>query len=260
MNRTALQLAALALLETTSAAFAQPWYARGAFYSAANELGQPGLWGADSGNEVRDDGIGGDAVASDGIFSRLITTAVGPGRYEFKIGNLDWSDDAPTGFNINCVIETFVANDQVLVTFDTNTYLDGRIPQTRMVWSDRLVQPLQGWYVVGDIPELGAWDPMLGVLAYPTGTGLFSATVYIGAAGPAQYKWTADRQWIYQEVGGQGFSIRDTNHNVPMLATAPGFYEFLMDPSAGRVFVRPGGPTAVEATSWGRVKALYRAR
>ena len=193
---------------TVSPSFAQTWFARGQFHEASDELRAPGFWGADSGNMVRDDGSNGDVVAGDGIFSCLVPAAQAPGRYEFKIASLDWSDEAPVGFNINCVVETFEADEPILVTFDTNVYSDGWIPTTRAVWSDHLVQPLLGWFVVGGVPELGSWDPTSGLVAVPSGD-LFRAVVWIDTVGPTEYKWTADLSWVWQEVGGQGFSIRD---------------------------------------------------
>ena len=242
---------------TVSPSFAQTWFARGQFHEASDELRAPGFWGADSGNMVRDDGSNGDVVAGDGIFSCLVPAAQAPGRYEFKIASLDWSDEAPVGFNINCVVETFEADEPILVTFDTNVYSDGWIPTTRAVWSDHLVQPLLGWFVVGGVPELGSWDPTSGLVAVPSGD-LFRAVVWIDTVGPTEYKWTADLSWVWQEVGGQGFSIRDTSHNVPVDVTTPGYYEFLMDPSTGRVIALPLEPTPVETLSWGRIKSLHR--
>lgn len=236
---------------------AETWYARGAYYSASGELGQSGLWGADAGNRLVDDGTYGDAVAGDNIYSRLVTSTEGPGWYEFKIGTVNWSDDAPDGYNINCGLATTVPQDQVLITFDTNVYSDGWTPTTRMVWCDKLVQPAIGWFVVGGAPALGDWNPSFGAPATLKPTGLYMATVTLLSAGTVGYKWTADRTWVIQEVSGQGFSIRDMAHNLSYAAPAPGEYDFAMNPATGRAKAGPTGTVATDDASWSRIKTLY---
>jgi hypothetical protein len=247
----------LAALALAAPAHATDWYARGSFYEASDELGVSGAWGADSGNLLLDDGTGGDAVAGDGILSRAIATNVPAGVYEFKVGTLTWSSGFPDGYNINLRVRLTEADQEALVTFDTNMYDDGWLPVTHMIWSDRLVQPDIGWYVVGDIAELGSWAPAFGLEAELQPSGIYLAHTYIGTTGPIEYKWTADLAWIIQEVNGQGYCIRDMSHNVPFTVTDAGDYDFGMNPATGRVKAGPAGTVPTEDVSWSRIKTLY---
>ncbi len=247
----------LAVLATSAPARAADWYARGSFYEASSELATPGAWGADSGNLLRDDGTGGDAVAGDGILSRMVIANVPAGTYEFKVGTLTWSTGYPDGYNINLHVRLAEANQEVLVTFDTNVYDDGWLPVTHMIWSDRLVQPDIGWCVVGSIPELGSWSPPFGRDAFLQPSGIYLAHVHINSPGALEYKWTADLDWMIQEVSGQGYCIRDMDHNLPLVVTAIGDYDFGMNPATGRVKAGPAGSVPTEDVSWSRIKTLY---
>jgi len=252
-----LPLLPLAFLAAAAPARAADWYARGNFYAASNELGAAGPGGADTGNLLRDDGTGGDAVAGDGILSREITATVSAGIFSFKVESLDGSSEYPEGSEVNVPIRLTQANQPVLVTFDTNVYADGWFPPTHVVWCDRLVEPQISWCVVGDAFELGSWSPPYGLEAHLQANGLYLGRAHMNSAGAVTYKWTADLAWNIQEVSAQGICVGDTGHDLTYDVPSIGDYDFALNPATGRVTAGVAGTVAAEDVSWSRIKELY---
>jgi hypothetical protein len=234
-----LVVAAVAALSPPAAA--QPWYARGSFYGSG--------WPADAGNEMYDDGTGGDAVAGDGIFSRLITEENGIGRQEWKAATSDWSENFPPD---NQFVHIETAGEQVLFTFDTNRYTDGWIPDSNIVWNDHFAPVGSVFEVIGDAPELGSWTT--GIVATEV-AGIYTAQVVMANPGSYLYKWRANANWddfVFGRFGacggfGDDIGFRTTQPNATVV------FEF--DPSVGRV--RVTGATPADESTWGKIKALY---
>jgi hypothetical protein len=216
------------------------WYARGSFYND---------WAADDGNMLNDDGVNGDAVAGDGIYSGYVTATVPAGDYEFKIALADWSESYPTS---NVWITLTEDNQTVFFSLDTNVYDDGWFPNTNIVWSDA-IRPGTTWGLAGGAPELGDWDPAQGPQASFEG-GVWKVVVTFAAAGNYEYKWTADQSWEVQQLGADGFGSNALN--IALTVEQPGDILFLFDPSTGRGW-HGSPPTAAEEASWGQVKIRF---
>lgn len=224
-------------------ASAQPWYARGSFYGTG--------WPADAGNEMYDDGTGGDAVAGDGIFSRLITEENGLGRQEWKTANFDWTRNFPP---YNQFLHIEVAGAQVLFTYDSNSYADGWLPDSNIVWNDHFAPTGSTFEVIGSAPELGEWITGVGATDVD---GIYTVDVTIVTPGSYLYKWRANGNWDDFVLGSNGASggigddldFETTSENEQV--------KFEFDPAVGRVRVITGA-VAVESSTWGRIKALNK--
>ena len=222
-------------------AAAQPWYARGSFYGSG--------WPADTGNEMYDDGTGGDAVAGDGIFSRLIAEENGLGRQEWKAANADWTMNFPP---YNQFLHIEVAGEQVLFTYDSNSYADGWIPDSNIVWNDHFAPTGSTFEVVGSAPELGDWTA--GVIATEV-AGIYTVEVTIATPGSYLYKWRANGNWD-DFVFGKNGAAGGIGNDLEFETTSPDEQvTFEFDPAVGRVRVSTGS-VSTESSTWGRIKAL----
>ncbi len=235
----ALAVALVAMIATSADAF----YARGAYYAD---------WAADAGNELRDDGTNGDKVAGDGIFSGLITADVVAGDYEFKVANADWSISYP---NSNVWITTTEDNQQILFTFDTNTYDDGWFPATNIVWSDAL-RLGSSWEITGGASEIGSWTPGDGAAASFV-NDRWEVVVDFATTGMIEYKWTADAVWTVQQFGTDGVGSNADNITYDIGAGARrADHVFAFNPANGRGYQAEGSTPTLDA-SWSRIKELY---
>jgi hypothetical protein len=224
-------------------ATAQPWYARGSFYGSG--------WPAEATNQMYDDGTGGDAVAGDGIFSRLITEENGLGRHEWKVANDDWTRNFPP-YNQFVHIET--PGEQVLFTYDSNSYGDGWIPDSNIVWNDHFAPQGSTFEVIGSAPELGDWTT--GVVATEAG-GIYTVDVLIATPGSYLYKWRANGNWDDFVLGRNG-AAGGFDDDIGFKTMSPNaLVKFEFDRTVGRVRIS-GNAVPVEGSTWGKVKALYR--
>jgi hypothetical protein len=245
MKKMGIVFSALALVAFAGSADAQ-WYAKGDIYCV------PGCWNFDGGNELVDDGTNGDAVAADGIFTRLVTTDVGaPGKYSWKAADGPWANSYP---GQNQFVHINAPAEQVLFTLDTNVYADGFTPATNIAWSSHYAPPGSAFEVIGAAPEIGNWGD--GVVAAEAG-GVHSVTVNIAAPAAYDFLWRVDNDWDAQTMrvdggasGGSNLSFTTTLPNQDVL------FEF--DANTGRTRTTVLTPTATENVSWTQTKELFR--
>lgn len=248
MKRVAtLLFTALLAIGLAGAAFAGPWYAKGDMYCG------PGCWNFDGGNELFDDGLHGDGAAGDGIFAGTVVTSELGGRHEFKIALADWSESHFP--HCNLWVHTSGPGDAVLFTFDSNTYADGWLPASNIVWTDHYAPPGTTFEVIGGAPETGSWGS--GVPATLAG-GIWSKLVTIGAPGSYEAKFRATGTWDIMNLGNEGAGAPCGGNLAYTTTVANQDVLFEFNTATGRTRVTVQNPTDATKRSWGQLKTLYR--
>ena len=165
--------------------FEVDWYLRGGFNG----------WGTD--DPMYDDGSHGDIAAGDGIHTAQVTISEA-GRYEFKVAKEDWSESFPGSGN--SWLETSSADETLTVTFDTNSYSDGWLPETNIIG----VSSEPGyWTAVGDWQGWNNSDPASSMS--PANDGLYQLNATIPSPGIYQFKAVKTGSW--DAIGADGRSI-----------------------------------------------------
>jgi glycosidase len=198
------------------------WYVRGDFNG----------WGAT--DPMYDDGTHGDVAAGDGIYTAVVTTGT-ERSYEFKIRDGDETVWYPSSGN--SWLDTTADGEMVTITFDTNTYTDGWLPQTDIIGVS--TEP-GAWTAVGDWQGWDNANPATAMTAQ--GDGLYELTTAIASPGTHQYKAVKTGTW--DAVGADGRSI---NANTATFETtaADQNVTFTVDALAGRVRVAVEEPPPV---------------
>jgi hypothetical protein len=240
-------LLASSFVATAFAAGPGPWYAKGSYYA-----GTAGTWNFDAGNTLNDDGLAGDAVAGDGIFTAIVVADQGFARHEFKIANADWSESyfGPCNLWVHCGV-----GDAVRFTFDTNTHVDGWMPEMNIVWSDHAYPAGTAFEVIGSAPETGSWNS--GVPATLVGT-VWTRVVTIATAGSYAAKFRAVGTWDLCNIGSEGAGA-PCGADLPymtLLDNTDVLFQF--DSATGRARATVLGVTPAAPTTFGRLKTLYR--
>lgn len=234
MKRIVTLIIILLFAFTTQILFAQPWYARGDFNG----------WSGTA-EELVDDGTMGDVTPGDGIFSRLIVIPT-TGRYEFKVTVDDWSTNYPAS---NSWLFTIIDNQEVLITYDSNTQGDGWLPDVNIVNVND--QPTADFVAVGDHngwnnagSELLHDDGLDG--DWQAGDGVYAYHAVIAAAG--SYNWKAV---IFGSWDAWGADNRATNADNVAYSTGTANEDvfFYLDLNTGRVFTS-SDPLPVELVSF----------
>ncbi|MCK4415078.1 MAG: hypothetical protein KAY32_16220, partial [Candidatus Eisenbacteria sp.] len=192
MRFATVMLGVFGLIVLLTSPVSAQYYARGGHYGDG--------WPADAGNQLNDDGLNGDAMAGDGIHSGYVTSDKVAGDYEFKIAVEDWSENYPAS---NVPIRLTSDNQVIFFSLNTNLIEDGCVPTQYIVWSDA-IRVGTTWSVVGSAAELGGWDLPSAPQASEDG-GLWTLSVDFAAGGDYEYKWVADLDWGFQQVGSDGF-------------------------------------------------------
>jgi len=244
---TILAAAALFALATLAPAQAAPWFAKGSYYA-----GVAGQWNSDPGNEMFDDGTNGDAVAADGVHSRLVTSDQPAGKYEYKVALDDWSVSHPLSSNQFVYVNAM--NEQILFTLDTNVHADGWIPAENIAWNPNAMPLGAVPEVIGGAPELGDWN--VGQIATLSG-GVWRITINFATAGSYEYKWRANGNWDDFIFGNDGAASAGGNLVVDVLNDGES-YVFELDTATGRARAVEEGTVSVETDTWGGVKGLFR--
>ncbi len=205
------------------AGFAEPvpsaWFVRGTMNG----------WGTT--DPMYDDGTNGDATAGDGICTALVTVGTA-GHHEFKVAVEDWSANYPPSGN--SWLDTTVDGQVVSVTFDTNTYADGWLPEANRIGVSN--EP-ETWTAVGDWQ---GWDNANPVSAMAnTGAGTYELVTTLATPGTYQYKAVKTGTW--DAIGADG---RSTNANTASFTTTIVDQQvtFRVDALAGRVQVEVATP------------------
>jgi hypothetical protein len=241
----------LASLLMAGTAFATPpYYAPGSYQG----------WDIGLAPQLVDDGTNGDAVASDGIFSRLVTIATA-GTYEWKAAEGGWAASWPGSGN--CWFITTSDNEDVLFTLDTNAAGDGWAPDS--YWPHSSHTRGNTYTLVGSLGgELGGndWDPAGTLYMHDDGNGgdvLAGDGVYtfcgaVSTAGLHEWKVAVNGGWG-QQFGTDGGSVNASTWLVNVLNDGD-FYCFVLDLNRGRIRT---GDLAVPTreSSWGTLKARF---
>lgn len=245
-----IALVACASLAATAALAAGPYYARGSFYA-----GTAGLWGADAGNQLHDDGTHGDAVAGDNVFEADVLSDRPPGVWQFKIANADWTENwpnHPTYPTENARLVTTTSGETIHFRLDMNNRV-GWQPSWGAVACDHAVPPGTSLELIGSAPELGSWSTP--VVAVDDG-GVWTAVVHVAIPGDYQFKFRGAGSWewpfgLHYNMGaGDNFAFTTT--------TAGTAVRLLFDTRDGRGYAAEFDETPARASTWGRVKALVR--
>ncbi|MBI5960088.1 MAG: DUF11 domain-containing protein [Chloroflexi bacterium] len=196
---------------------------------------QGGGWNNAS-HPLYDDGSNGDAVAGDGVFSREINIS---GRHEWKIfecGN--WGVGFP---NSNAWVNAAGGGQNILFTFDTNSYADSFVPSTNIVHAnDNLgadfsaVGSFNGWNNADNAARLTH-----------QGGGIYEGTYVVPSTGSYVAKITRFGTW---DTFGGTPGGRTTDQTAAPFDTS-GDNEpvrFTIDTNTGRIKVTPAGaPPAI---------------
>ncbi len=232
------------------AAIAQPFYLAGDFNG----------WNANT-DLMFDDGTNGDAVAGDGIHSRLLTIATA-GRHEYKNATLDWAESWPGSGN-NWFI-TDMDNVEVLFIFNTNAMGDGWLPDSYWGMTDYTFA--NSHVVVGDLgDELGGtdWDPAGSLVMHDdglngddvAGDGFYTFSASISTAGTFNWKVACNGDWG-EQYGSDGPGANSATWAIDVLN--PGILFFVLDTNTGRIYWGAEAPVANETASWSELKNMYR--
>jgi glycosidase len=224
-NATAWSTTAVLAVSTHYPASPPPsWYVRGDFNG----------WGTS--DPMYDDGTHGDAVAWDGILTAQVAIATA-GRYPFKAASADWSTSYPTSGD--SWLETTVDGEVVTITFDTNTYSDGWLPETNIIGVS--TEP-GAWTAVG---EWQGWDnanPATAMTAL--GDGIYELVTTVASIGTHQYKAVKTGSDTWDAVGSDG---RGVNAGTASFETTVACQNvtFTVDALAGRIQVMVEEPPPV---------------
>jgi hypothetical protein len=188
------------ILLLTGTMSAQSWNVAGDFNAWNN-----------AGNPMYDDGTNGDPVAGDGIYTAIINIPT-VGRYEWKVSEYgSWNSSYP---NSNAFSFTTSANQDVMFTFDTNTYTDDWMPATNIVNADDQASPTNDLVAVGDHngwnnagTEVMHDDGLNGDLQAGDGVYTWKQTI----ATPGSYGWKATLSGSWDAWGSDGRGIGAAN-------------------------------------------------
>ena len=219
---------------TAQMLFAQPWYVRGGFNG----------WGGTA-QQLVDDGTMGDVTAGDGIYSRVIIVPTA-GRDEWKVTLDDWSVSYPAS---NSWYFTVIDNQEILITYDSNSHGDGWLPDVNIVNAND--QPTADFVAVGDH---NGWNNAGSELLHDdglngdwlAGDGIYAYHAVIAAAG--SYLWKAV---IFGSWDAWGSDNRATNADNVAYSTSTANEDvfFYLDLNTGRVFTS-SDPLPVELVSF----------
>jgi glycosidase len=143
-----------------------------------------------------DDGTNGDTTAGDGIFTVQVSFA-SAGHHEFKVVSDDGSIWIPSS---NSWLDTSVDGEMVTITFDTNSYSDGWLPETDIIGVD--TEP-GNWTAVGDWQSWDKANPATAMSAL--GGSVYALTTPIASPGSHQYKAVKTGTW--DAIGADGRSV-----------------------------------------------------
>ncbi len=255
MRKSLLALFASSLvLLVAAAAWAQPYYGPGSYQAVPWDIG--------SAAQLVDDGTNGDVTAGDGVYTATVNVATA-GAYEWKAAVGDWSSSWPsTG---NCWFITSADNQDVVLTFDTNSAGDGWAPDS--YWPDADLSVGGSYTLVGELQsELGAagdWDPasaathmhddgLNGDAAAGDGIYTFEGTL---PAGTYQWKVAVNDNWS-QQFGTDGPSVNAGTWSVTVNDPTEDWV-FQLDTNTGRIYAYHNAPVPTKETTWSRIKTLY---
>lgn len=239
--------AMLSLVLIAAAASAQPYYATGDFEG----------WSAST-YEMTDDGLNGDVVAGDGIYSCTVNIATA-GRHEWKAALSGWADSWP--HSGNSWFYTVNDNEDVLFTFNTNTVGDGWLADGMWPYTDHSM----ALTLVGDMQtQLGdaaTWDNAGSLIMHDdgmngdavAGDGYYTFTGNVTAG---TYYWKVVLNGTWDAIGSDGAGVNASNMQLDVAADGPAFFVF--DSNLGRLYGGTMAPVANESTSWSAVKSIYR--
>jgi hypothetical protein len=201
-------------IETAPAPWLPYWYVSGDFNGGS--LDDP----------MYDDGTNGDGVAGDGVFTALVDIETA-GHYEFKVANDDWPASYPGSGN--SWLDTTVDGEWVTITFDTNTYADGWLPETNIIGVS--TEP-GAWTAVGDWQGWDNANPATAMTAL--GGGIYEFTTSIASPGAYQYKAVKTGTWDAIGVDGRGVNAATASFETTLVDQN---VTFTVDALAGRVQV-----------------------
>jgi hypothetical protein len=253
MNRRHPRVIALLLVLACPgpATAAGPYYARGSFYA-----GSGAIWSYDSGNELHDDGLHGDGAANDGVWAGIVLADQPVGRHDWKIANADWSENFPLHpfYSLdNAVLFMTVPGEALSFRLDLRAR-PGWQPLTGAVACPNFAPAGTVFELMGSAPELGAWN-----IGQPAvfDAGVWTVTRVMGTAGPFEFKFRAQGTWNICNLGVHYNMFFGDNFTGSTMADGASV-RFEFDPADGRGRALEVDSTPAVASSWGRLKRLYR--
>jgi glycosidase len=191
-------------------------------------------WNASS-NPLNDDGINGDLLGNDGVFSADVPVATAD-RYEFKVNNCTWDISYPGSGNSWLITST--DNRTVKFTFDTNNHnLDvgpDYLPATNIiqVWDD-----LTTAFTLTAAGSFNGWSNSdAATLMTGVGGGLYQYNYTAGAT--QTYSGKVVQTGIWDGFGLDGRSVNASN--IDFNANLGQVFYTVFDARTGRVVFFPG--------------------
>jgi hypothetical protein len=186
-----------------------------------------------------------------GVWTAAITSDAAAGFHTHKVSVDGWSENYPC-CNVPVVCNT---GDVVNFSFDTNSYADGWVPSTNIVWNDHLYAAGTQFEVIGSAPETGNWNS--GVAAGLVGT-VWTKTLTIAAPGPYEFKFRVVGQWGVCDAGSDGPTAGGGGNGSYTTSTANTDVKFEFNSATGRIRATLLAPTPTNTKSWGHLKSTYR--
>jgi hypothetical protein len=197
--------------------------------------------------QLFDDGTNGDVVAGDNIYARVFTVTNADTSGQDQVQVYDGGNYYPNtaGYPFKSVAN----GTQVVVSYDKNSYLDGYLPSTKIVWVNPSARLLPGdpagptsVHVTGDfVADIGGtnWNPgdSLTQLSDANADQIYDIT-FPGSIVPAmsgkQWKATGG-SWTWQYGSpDNGFTKNGNNPNMTLNANAGVDLQFKVDAITGR--------------------------
>jgi hypothetical protein len=239
------------LLATSVPASSGPYHARGSFHAGGGMI-----WDVTPGNELFDDGLHGDGAAGDSVHAAFVISDQLPGFHEFKVANLDWTENYPNHPSFptsNAILYTSSSGEVVHFLLDRRARA-GWQPLTNAVSCSHFAPPGTEFELIGSPPELGNWNSGVPVTL---DAGVWSATRTIASPGSHEFKFRAVGTWDVCNLGvhynmfiGENFLFTTSDPDVQVR------FEFDTADGRGRALILDSVPA--RASSWGRLKTLYR--
>ncbi|AXA35128.1 hypothetical protein BRCON_0351 [Candidatus Sumerlaea chitinivorans] len=209
--------------------------------------------------QLFDDGTNGDVVSGDGIYARVftVTNADPSGQDQVQVYDNGNMYPQTAGYPFKSVAN----GTKVVVSYDTNSYSDGYLPSTKIVWVNPSARLLPGdpsgptgVHVTGDfVADLGGtnWNPgdPLTQLSDANSDQIYDIT-FPGSIVPAmsgkQWKATGG-SWTWQYGSpDNGFTKNGNNPNMSLSTSAGVDLQFKVDAVNGRAGY--GQPSIVDPT------------
>ncbi|GAB4313911.1 MAG: hypothetical protein Kow0059_05340 [Candidatus Sumerlaeia bacterium] len=281
-HRTMIFIAAMAALVLAASAPAAIQYNGNNIYVTGSAGFLDGYNpGSNPALQLKDDGLDGDAVADDGVYSRTVLVpldSVSSGTFEWKVAASGWLFECPGAFANSRFSFADFSSLPVSVTFyfNSNAQADDFRPDPNagdcgivfsypnsLLSTNRVYRPTGDWMDEAGIG--GDWDPANNsvIMTDPDSDGVYTVAVTGIAPGNYEFKVTIDGGWDNHFSVDRGVSNGGANGSFQVLsATDTITFSVDVDPTADLLAARisakndnpqvnPGPPFFATSSAWG---------